>query len=154
VGLYFDDFTPAETVTSRGRTITEGDIVTFAGVSGDFSEIHMNEEWALGSMFGRRVAHGALVFSVSTGLTTQLRLVDEALLAFAGVDHLRFVQPVFIGDTVHVVKRVIERTPVDASRGVIVFETKVVNQRGDTVLMYHDKLLLKRQLPTPASPDA
>jgi len=154
VGLYFDDFTSAETVTTRGRTITEGDIVTFAGVSGDFSEIHMNEEWALGSRFGRRVAHGALIFSVSTGLTTQLRLVDEALIAFAGVDHLRFVQPVFIGDTVHVVKRVIERTPVDASRGVIVFETKVVNQRGDTVLMYHDKLLLKRQPPAAAAPRA
>lgn len=132
---------------SRGRTVTEADIVMFAGLSGDFVELHTNEEYARQTAFGRRIAHGALVFSLSIGLTTRMNLIDDSLLAFSGVDRLRFVQPVFIGDTIQVAKRVIERQELDSSRGVIVFETKVTNQNANTVLMYHDKLLLKRRPP-------
>ena len=145
MGLYFEDFDPDRRFTSRGRTVTETDLVVFAGLSGDFVELHTNEEYARQSPFGRRIAHGALIFSLSVGLTTRMNLIDDTVLAFSGVDKLRFVQPVFIGDTVHVVKRAIERQEVDAARGVVVFETKVTNQQGQTVLIYHDKLLLKRR---------
>ena len=145
MSLFFEDFAGVEPFTSRGRTITEADVVMFAGLTGDFVELHTNEEVAKASMFGRRIAHGALVFSISIGLTTRMNLLDDTLLAFSGVDHLRFVQPVFIGDTIHVVKRVQECKALGEGRGMVVFDTKVLNQKNDTVLAYQDKLLVKRR---------
>ena len=145
MGLFFDDLEAGHTVTSRGRTITEADITLFAGLTGDFVELHTNEEYARTTPFGRRIAHGALVFSISIGLMTRMNLLDDTLIAFAGVDRMRFVQPVFIGDTIHVHKRLVERQELDSSRGVVVFETKVANQHGSTVVIYRDKLLLKRR---------
>lgn len=145
MSLFFEDFADVDPFTSRGRTITDADIVLFAGLSGDFVELHTNEEVASQSTFGRRIAHGALVFSISIGLTTRMNLLDDSLLAFSGVDHLRFVKPVFIGDTIHVIKRVVEHKAMGEGRGVVVFDTKVINQRNDTVLVYQDKLLVKRR---------
>ena len=144
MSLYFDEFTIGAVFESRGRTITEADIVNFAGLSGDFVELHTNEEFAKQSPIGRRIAHGALVFSVSTGLMTQMNLINDTVIAFYGVDKLRFTRPVLIGDTVRVVKQVKELTGKGA-RGAVTFDTKVLNQNGDTVLVYHDKLLLKRR---------
>lgn len=143
---FFEDFDEKQGwFTSDSRTVSELDLSTFAALTGDFTALHTNEEYARQTVFGQRIAHGALVFSLSIGLTTQMRLIDDTLLAFHGVNALRFVRPVFIGDTIQVAKRVIERKEIDPSRGVIVFETKVTNQHSDTVLMYHDKLLLKRR---------
>ncbi|MGA2592607.1 MAG: MaoC/PaaZ C-terminal domain-containing protein [Bryobacteraceae bacterium] len=142
---YYEDFTAGSVFESRGRTVTEADIVNFAGLSGDFVELHTNEEFARKSPFGRRIAHGALVFSISTGLMTQMNLINDTVLAFYGMDKLRFTAPVFIGDTVHVSKRVIELKEKDAERGVVTFETQVLNQNGEAVIVYTDKLLVKRK---------
>jgi 3-hydroxybutyryl-CoA dehydratase len=147
MGLYFDEIAADHRFTSAGRTITEADVTGFAELTGDFTAFHLDEDYAKQTMFGRRIAHGALVFSISLGLSTRLHLTDDTLLALAGVDRLRFVQPVFIGDTVQVAKRVIERREIDEARGAIVFESKVTNQDGRTVLIYHDKLLFKRVPP-------
>src|ERR1700709_2464655 len=103
---YFEDLEKGEIHASRGRTITEGDIVNFAGLSGDFTQLHTDEEFAKTTPFGRRIAHGALIFSISTGLVTQMNLLNDTLIAFYGVEKLRFVKPVFIGDTIHVMKKV------------------------------------------------
>ena len=149
MGWYFEDFEPGSAVTSRGRTITETDLVTFAGLTGDFVELHTNEEYAKKTKLGRRVAHGALTFSISIGLSTRMNLLDETLITFAGVDKLRFVAPVFIGDTIHLVKRIVERRELDAAQGSILFESRVFNQRDELVLIYLDKLLVKRRV-TPA----
>ena len=145
MGLYFEDLEPAGALTSRGRTVTESDIVTFAGLTGDYVELHTNEEYAKQTPFGRRIAHGALVFSISIGLTTRMNLLDDTLVAFGGVDKLRFVAPVFIGDTIHTTKRVVERQELGPAQGSVVFETKVLNQRDETVLVYRDKMLIKRR---------
>jgi len=143
LGLYFEDFVLDGSSTSRGRTVTETDIVNFAGLSGDFVELHMNEEFAKKGPFGRRIAHGALVFSISTGLMVQMNQIQDTVIAFYGVDRLRFTRPVFIGDTIHVVKRVLSREEKPPGRGVITFETTVLNQNDETVLVYQDKVLLK-----------
>ena len=143
--MYFEDYTIDDVRTSRGRTVTEADIVNFAGLSGDFVELHTNEEFAKKSPFGRRIAHGALVFSISTGLMTQMNLVNDTVIAFYGMDKLRFTGPVFIGDTVRVVKRVAELKAKDDDRGVITFETQVLNQRNEAVIVYTDKLMVKRR---------
>ena len=153
MSLYFEDFESSAAMTSRGRTVTEADIVMFAGLTGDFVELHTNEEFAKETSFGRRIAHGALVFSISIGLTTRMNLLDDTLLAFAGVDKLRFVAPVFIGDTLHVTKRVVERQELGAAQGTVTFETRVLNQRDELVLVYLDKMLLRRQPTAPETSD-
>jgi 3-hydroxybutyryl-CoA dehydratase len=145
MGLYFEDFESSAEIATKGRTITEADLVMFAGLTGDFVELHTNEEFAKETAFGRRIAHGAFVFSVSIGLSTRTNVLDDTLIAFAGVDKLRFVAPVFIGDTVHVTKRVSERKELAAELGTVTFETRVLNQRNELVLVYFDKMLLKRR---------
>lgn len=142
---YFEDFSMGALYESRGRTVTEADIVNFAGLSGDFVELHTNEEYARKTPFGKRIAHGALVFSISTGLMTQMNLINDTVLAFYGIDKLRFTGPVFIGDTVRVSKRVVELREKDAERGLITFETQVLKQDGEAVIVYLDKLLVKRR---------
>ena len=144
--MYFEDYTIDEIRTSRGRTITEADIVNFAGLSGDFVELHMNEVYAAQGPFGKRIAHGALVFSISTGLSVQMNQIQDTVVAFYGVDKLRFTQPVFIGDTIHVVKKVIGRQQKGPGRGVITSETTVLNQNNEAVLVYTDKVLVKARV--------
>lgn len=123
--------------------MTETDLVNFAGLSGDFIELHVSETYSAGGPFGKRIAHGALVFSISTGLSVQLNQIQDTVIAFYGVDKLRFIKPVFIGDTIHVVKKVVEKQQKGERRGLVTFETNVLNQHGDSVIIYHDKLLLK-----------
>jgi acyl dehydratase len=143
--LYYEDFPDGREFFSRGRTITEADVVAFAALSGDFIELHTNQEYARQSMFGRRLAHGALIFSVSTGLTAQMNLVNDTVLAFYGLDRLRFTRPVFLGDTVRVRKRVLERQDKGPDKGVVAFETAVLNQRDEPVIVYQDRILLRKR---------
>ena len=145
MGLYFEDFEVSGDLVTRGRTITEADLVAFAGLTGDYTELHTNEEYAKSTKFGRRIAHGALIFSISMGLSTRTNLLDDTLLAFAGVDKLRFVSPVFIGDTIHAIKRVVERKELGTGQGTVEFETRVLNQKGELVLVYRDKMLVKKR---------
>jgi 3-hydroxybutyryl-CoA dehydratase len=141
--MYFEDYSIDQVRTSRGRTITEADIVNFAGISGDFVELHVNEEYAKSGPYGRRIAHGALIFSISTGLMVQMTSDHEAIVAFRGVDALRFLEPVFIGDTIHVTKKTIDKRSNDGIRGLVIFETTVLNQGGKAVLTYTDRLMVK-----------
>ncbi|HVO98934.1 MAG TPA: MaoC/PaaZ C-terminal domain-containing protein [Bryobacteraceae bacterium] len=141
--MFYEDYNLQEVRTSRGRTITEADIVNFAGLSGDFVELHVNEEYARNGPYGRRIAHGALIFSISTGLMVQMTPNQEAIVAFRGVDQLRFLAPVFIGDTIHVMKKTIDKQTKDGVRGLVFFETTVLNQDGKPVLSYNDRLMVK-----------
>jgi acyl dehydratase len=151
---YFEDLQPGEVHTTRGRTITEADVVNFAGVSGDFFGLHMDEEFARTTPFGRRIVHGALVFSIATGLMVQMNLLTDSLIAFYGIEKLRFAKPVFIGDTIHVVKKVAETLERGADRGVVTFSTTVLNQRDEAVLVYSDKLVVKKRPAAQSLPDS
>ena len=144
--MYFEDFESADPVTSAERVVTEADVMAFANLTGDFVELHTNEAYAKTTRFGQRIAHGALVFSLSIGLATEMKLFDDGtLVAFAGVDKLRFVAPVFFGDCIHVVKRVVERKALGDAQGAVTFESKVLNQRGEVVVAYLDRLLVRRR---------
>jgi 3-hydroxybutyryl-CoA dehydratase len=147
LSLYFEDFVPGVEHVTRGRTITESDIVNFAGLSGDFIELHTNEEYARRTPYGRRIAHGLLTLSISSGLMTQMNLITDTVVAFYGIDKLRFIKPVFIGDTIHVRKSVVDALSKAAEVGVVTFDTAVLNQNGETVLVYRDKLALKKRPP-------
>ncbi len=144
-GKYFDDFVVGEAGISSGRTITEADIVNFAGLTGDWYELHTNKEFAANGPFGQRIAHGALIFSIATGLALRMDPPSEALIAFYGLDHLRFVKPVFIGDTIHVRQTVLEKTERDAGSGVITARSEVINQRDQIAVSYTAKVLYKRR---------
>jgi acyl dehydratase len=143
--VFFEDFESAGPVTSAGRTITEADVNAFAQLTGDFVKLHTDEDYAKTTKYGRRIAHGALVFSIAMGLSTEMRLFNDELIAFAGVDKLRFVAPVFFGDTVHVIKTVRERKEMGAAQGTVTFDTRVLNQRNELVVAYLDRLLIKRR---------
>ena len=136
-----------ETTTTRARTITESDVVSFAGISGDFNHLHTDAETMADSSFGERIAHGALVFAVYTGLLWQSRdeAEQQATVAFYGVDRLRFVKPVFIGDTIHVEVEVAEKEPRDhpVGNGVVRYDATVVNQDDEVVMALEPLILME-----------
>ena len=145
MSLYFEDFTAGVEHVTRGRTITESDIMSFAGLSGDFIELHTNEEYAKQSPYGKRIAHGMLTLSIATGLMTRMNLITDTVVAFYGIDKLRFVKPVFIGDTIHVRKTVLDTMAKGGTSGVVTFDTSVVNQNAEAVLVYRDKRVIKKR---------
>jgi 3-hydroxybutyryl-CoA dehydratase len=145
MGKHFEDFEVGEEAMTAGRTITETDIVNFAGITGDWNEIHTNQELAGRSMFKQRIAHGALIFSISTGLSVRLGQTADTVLAFYGLDRLRFVKPTFIGDTIHVRQKVEAKSERDQSSGIVTMLNEVINQRDEVVLSYTAKVLLKRR---------
>jgi acyl dehydratase len=127
-----------ERTVTQGRTITDADVVNFAGVSGDFNHLHTDAERMAESGFGERIAHGALIFSAMTGLLWQNRTPEEreAVVAFYGVDRMRFRAPTFVGDTVHVELELTEKEPKDhaVGNGVLTYDAEVVNQDDEVVL--------------------
>jgi acyl dehydratase len=120
-------------VTQR-RTITESDVVTFAGLSGDFNPLHVDETFAAQGPFGRRVVHGLLVLSIATGLRQQSGVFYGVVRAFAEVKSWRFLKPVFMGDTIMVVTTVVDARPTSKpGQGIIEQRVDVVNQDADIV---------------------
>lgn len=145
MGKYFEDFEIGEEAVTAGRTITETDIVNFAGLTGDWNEIHTNKELAEGSLFKQRIAHGALVFSVATGLSVRLGQTADTVIAFYGLDRLRFVKPTFIGDTIRVRQKIESKSERDDKSGIVTILNEVVNQREEVVVSYTAKVLIKRR---------
>jgi len=143
-GWYFEDYEIGKEIRSSSRTITEADIVNFAGITGDWNPLHTDEEFAKKSVFGKRIAHGTLTFAIMTGLFARLGIIERTIVAFYGVDKLRFVKPVFIGDTLTAIARVIEKED-KGNTGMIVMEANVVNQRGEVVLTSIVRFLVKKR---------
>ncbi len=132
-GRYFDEFQVGDTVVSPGRTITEADIVNFAGLTGDFTQLHTNAEAARQGVFGQRVAHGLLGLSVASGLLTQTGFIQDTILAFHDLEW-KFSLPIFIGDTIHATALVGELKPMRRlGGGVVTLEIEVINQAGKRV---------------------
>jgi len=133
-GLYFEEFEIGRRFVTAGRTITETDIVSFAGLSGDFNQIHTDAEFAAGTVFGQRVAHGLLVLSIVSGLAVQSGFMEGTILAFREVDSWKFSRPVLIGDTIHVALKVTELKALPRlGGGAIMLKLTVYNQREETV---------------------
>jgi oxepin-CoA hydrolase / 3-oxo-5,6-dehydrosuberyl-CoA semialdehyde dehydrogenase len=144
---YFDELQIGETLTTHRRTVTEADIVNFAGISGDHFYAHMDDIAAKESLFEKRVAHGYFVLSAAAGL-----FVDPApgpVLANYGLDNLRFVKPVYIGDTIQVkltckLKTEKETQPGAIPQGVVAWDVEVTNQDQEPVAVYTILTLVKR----------
>ncbi|MGH9621529.1 MAG: MaoC family dehydratase [Bryobacteraceae bacterium] len=141
---FFEDYQVGARRATAGRTITETDIVIHAGQTGDFFPHHMDAEWCKTQLFGQRMAHGTLVFSVAVGMTAGV--VNPRAVSY-GYDRLRFIKPVFIGDTIHVSVLIKEKRDdtKHANRGFVVESCEVTNQKGETVLYCEHLLIVERR---------
>ncbi|KAA8612180.1 MaoC family dehydratase [Salipiger aestuarii] len=145
--LYWEDLTEGDAFDSPTRTITEADVTGFACLSGDFNRLHVDAEYAAGSAYGQRIAHGLLVVSVMSGLTTRMLMnnfLEPSLLGLLDMQ-CRFPKPTFIGDTIGVRVTVTEKRETSKpERGILSFRREVINQRGETVVEGIWKLLVRR----------
>jgi len=140
---FYEDYEVGAARETSGRTITETDIVLHAGQTGDFYPHHMDAEWCKTQEFKERIAHGTLIFAVAVGMTAG-DINPEAMTY--GYDRLRFIRPVFIGDTLKV------RVAISAKRehkkpefGIVVEALEAINQRGETVMACEHLLLVKKR---------
>lgn len=145
-GLYWEEWEIGAEYESPARTVTEADIVLFAGLSGDYNPLHVNEEYCKQTIFGGRIAHGPLVYAIAAGLLFQLHLYDDTLIAFLGFENLKFTNPVKPGDTIHARIKVLEKRETSRpDRGVMKRQLQVLNQRGEVVQEGLQAFLLKRK---------
>lgn len=134
-GMWFEEFKVGQQIVTAGRTITESDIVTFAGLSGDYNQIHTNAEFATQTPFGKRVAHGLLGLSVASGLAMRTGILEGTVIAFREIGSWKFTNPVFIGDTVHAELNIVETKPIPRlGGGSITIEIALKNQRNEVTM--------------------
>jgi 3-hydroxybutyryl-CoA dehydratase len=134
-GSYFEEFAVGQRIVTPARTVTESDVVNFAGLSGDFNQIHTDAEFTKSTAFGQRIAHGLLVIAIASGLAMRTGVLEGTVLAFREIREWKFSRPVFIGDTVHVVMEVTETKALPRLGGgsvTITFDVK--NHRNETTM--------------------
>jgi len=145
-GVFFEDLAVGQEFTSPGRTVTEADIVIFAGLSGDYNVLHTDAEHMKTSIFGERIAHGLLGLGIQQGLASR----GEPAAAHGLLSALKwkFKGPIKIGDTVHVLSRIAgKRDGPDAGRGLVTVERRLVNQRGEVVQEGETEHVVERRKP-------
>ncbi len=142
-GLYLEDFEVGKVYETAGRTITEADVVNYAGLSGDFNPLHMDEEFGKANMFGKRVAHGALGLIIIDGMSNQSGLFEGTTIAFLELN-AKYLAPLCIGDTVH-----LEMTPTEIrhskkpGRGILNITCRLVNQEGTVICESPRAIMMK-----------
>lgn len=141
---YFEDYEIGFSRTTLGRTITETDFVVHAGHTGDFFPHHMDAEYMKGTPFGQRIAHGTMVFSIGVGLTASV--INPVAFSY-GYDRLRFIRPVFIGDTIKTRATITakEDDPKRPDAGRVIERCEVINQRGEVVLAADHIYIVERR---------
>jgi acyl dehydratase len=141
---YFDDVEMGEAYESPGRTVTESDIVLFAGLSGDYNVLHTDAEFMKTSIFGERIAHGLLGLAIQSGLLTRA-MRPYATIAFTGL-RWKFKGPIMIGDTIRVRATVTaKKESAKPDRGMITLSRQVLNQRGEVVQEGETDLMVARR---------
>jgi len=143
VKQFFEDFVLSANRKTKGRTVTETDIVIHAGQSGDFFPHHMDEEWCRTQPFKKRIAHGTLIFTIAIGLTAEL--VNEVSITY-GYERLRFLKPVFIGDTINVSVTIKDKT--DHKRpgyGLVTELVETFNQHHELVMVCEHILMVNKK---------
>lgn len=145
-GKYFDDFEVGYEWTTPARTITQTDIVNFACLSGDFNEVHTNHEYCKTTDFGQPIAHGPMVYAVCGGLQYASGVNDGTLLALLQIDGWKMLAPVFHGDTIRMVSKVLDKKETSKpDRGVITLQRTIVKQGGKVVQEMTAKILYRRR---------
>jgi acyl dehydratase len=139
---YGDDFRIGDVYETAAITVTETHVVSWAGLTGDFYPLHMDREFAAKTQFGERLAHGPLIFGLAVGLVSLAGFGGDAAIAWLGVDDMRMLHPVRIGDTVRVHVEVREHKPTsNARKGIQVWRYTVRNQRDEDVMTFDYKMM-------------
>ncbi len=136
---YLEDLTLDESYTTPARTITETDVINFAGVSGDFYPLHTDINYAEKTQFGQRIAHGMLVLSAGLALAFRLGphvMLPESFIAFYGIDNIRFTAPVFFNDTIHMESKVAEIKFKNEKMGTLKYDSCIKNQKDEIVISF------------------
>lgn len=145
---YWEDMEPGLTFETASRTITEADVVGFAGLSADYNRVHVDAEYAAGSVWGKRIAHGMLVASIVSGLNTRTvvnQLLEPSLIGMLEVTY-RWPKPTLIGDTIHARIEVAATRPTShPARGIVEFRRTAINQRGEVVCECDVKMMVSRR---------
>jgi acyl dehydratase len=145
--IYFESIEVGDVIESIPRTIVESDIWLFAYLTADFFPIHTDIEFARKTPFGERIAQGMLVLSIALGMIDQVvlsRFDVSSVVAFFGIQNVRFLRPVFIGDTVKAISKVKEKVDRDENSGVVTYQLEVKNQRDETVLTADYSVLIRK----------
>ena len=143
---YFEDFVEGKEFQSVGRTVTEADFVMHSALSGDWTELHTNAEYAADQQFGQRIAHGPMTFVQSTGFVYRSGLVERTALAFLGMNYMDLPNPVYIDDTVSLEMEVTERKELSREdAGLVVLDCTLTNQDDTVVLAGDMKFLIERR---------
>ena len=146
-GLYWDDFEPGRVFYSASRTVTEADVVQFAGLSGDFNPLHTDETFAAKTPARTRIAHGMLSMAMATGLANQMGIFEGTTLALME-QVIHYKSMVRFGDTIRVVMTVTDRKESRKNtRGVVKYDVKVMNQDDDVVVDSDWTLMMARKAP-------
>lgn len=143
MSLYLDDLRIGQELTTESRTITARDVEEFARLTGDVNPVHLDEEYARQSIFGRRVVHGALTVAVAGGLLSPL--LAETTVAAHGIDQLRFRRPVYLDDTLHLVVTLTGIEHLDEAVGILKMRCRVINQAGKVVMIGTFSVVMKRR---------
>ncbi|MBM3301107.1 MAG: MaoC family dehydratase N-terminal domain-containing protein [Deltaproteobacteria bacterium] len=139
---YGDDFNVGDVYTTAAITLTEAHLVAWAGLTMDFYPLHMDKEYAAKTEFGERLVHGPLVFAMAVGLVGMAGFAGDSVVAWLGVDNMRMVAPVKIGDTVTVVVEVMDKRGTSKpEKGIQTWRYTVKNQRGESVMVFDYKLM-------------
>lgn len=134
-GLYFEEFSVGQKIKTPGRTITETDVVNFAGLSGDFMQIHTDADFSKSTPYGKRIAHGLLIMAVASGLAARTGVLEGTVLAFREINNWKFMKPVFLGDTIHVEMEITEKKEMRRiGAGAVIIVMRVINQEDDIVM--------------------
>jgi 3-hydroxybutyryl-CoA dehydratase len=135
MGHYFEEFQLGETVTTDSRTVTDGDIMSFASLTGDDNRIHTDPEFSRNGPFGQRIAHGLLGLSIASGLLWQTGILDGTVIAFREINEWKFIKPIFIGDVVHAELNVLESKALPRiGGGSVVVGVDLKNQANDVCM--------------------
>jgi 3-hydroxybutyryl-CoA dehydratase len=142
-GLFLEALSVGQTWKTPGRTITETDVVQFAGLTGDFDPLHMDHEFAAQSPYGRPIAHGLLGMSYLAGLSSTYPRVRT--LAFVGIEQWQFRHPIYLGDTVYAESTVEQIIPKGRRTGQVVWLRRLINQRDQVVQEGRFTTLVERE---------
>jgi acyl dehydratase len=141
---FLEDLSAGDTFVSAARTVTESDVVAFAGLSGDFNPIHTDVEFAADSPYGQRVVYGLLGLSILTGLLDRTGLFSGSAIAMLGIRDWKFCAPVFIGDTVKFRLTIVDvRRTGNGDRGVVQRYFELLNQRDEVVQHGHIDIMVR-----------
>ena len=134
-GLWFEEFEVGQRIITPGRTLSESDIISFAGLSGDYNQIHTDAEFSSKTPYGKRVAHGLLGLSIASGLAMRTGVLEGTVIAFREINNWKFSLPVFIGDTIHAELTIVETKPIPRlGGGSLLIEIAVKNQRDEVTM--------------------